>query len=110
MRLATCLLLLASCLVLAACGERAPEEEGAAAEPAGATEGAASGEGTTSLGPISDDLTQKPEIPKPTGDPPTELRTEDIVEGEGPRAKRGETVQMQYVGVAWSTGEQFDAS
>jgi peptidylprolyl isomerase len=107
MRLATCLLLLlAFCLALAACGERAPEEEGGE-EPAAATEPA---EGTTSIGEISTDLTQKPVIPKPSGEPPAELQTEDIVEGTGPAAKAGDTVSMQYVGNAWTTGEQFDAS
>jgi peptidylprolyl isomerase len=106
MRLLTCVLLLASCLALAACGERPPEEEGGG-EAAAATEPA---QGTTSLGEISDDLTQKPEIPKPTGDPPTTLQTEDVVEGTGPAAKAGDTVAMQYVGDSWSTGEQFDAS
>jgi peptidylprolyl isomerase len=107
MRLATCLFLLASCLAIAACGERAPEEEGAAEEPAAATEPA---QGTTSIGEISDDLTQKPAVPKPSGEPPAELQTEDVVEGTGPAAKAGDTVTMQYVGTSWSTGEQFDAS
>jgi len=108
MKLATRITLLVCCLALAACGERPAEEEAAApAEAAAETEPAG---GTTSIGEISTDLTKKPEIPKPEGDPPTELQTEDIVEGEGPAAKAGDTVQMQYVGVSWSTGQQFDAS
>ena len=78
-----------------------------ARSPRPATEPA---EGTTSIGEISTDLTQKPEIPKPSGEPPAELQTEDIVEGTGPAAKAGDTVSMQYVGNAWTTGEQFDAS
>ena len=34
----------------------------------------------------------------------------DIVKGKGPKAKAGDTLTMQYVGVAWSNGQQFDAS
>ncbi|MGH2946346.1 MAG: FKBP-type peptidyl-prolyl cis-trans isomerase [Solirubrobacteraceae bacterium] len=35
---------------------------------------------------------------------------EDIVEGKGRAAKAGSTVSVQYVGVSWSTGQEFDAS
>jgi peptidylprolyl isomerase len=34
----------------------------------------------------------------------------DVWEGEGPVAKAGDTVKVHYVGVAYSTGEEFDAS
>jgi peptidylprolyl isomerase len=110
MTAATRLIVLLCCLALVACGERAPEEESAAAEEPAAAEPAGGEGGTTTLGPISEDLTTKPEIPKPSGDPPTELVTEDVVEGTGSAAKSGDMVEMQYVGVSWSTGEQFDAS
>jgi peptidylprolyl isomerase len=53
---------------------------------------------------------KKPKIVKPQGDPPTQLVIKDIVKGTGPKAKRGDTLTMQYVGNSWSTGEQFDAS
>ncbi|MDQ3644098.1 MAG: FKBP-type peptidyl-prolyl cis-trans isomerase [Actinomycetota bacterium] len=46
----------------------------------------------------------------PEGPPPKELETEDIVEGEGEAAKAGDTLTMQYVGVSYSTGQEFDAS
>jgi len=59
---------------------------------------------------ISTDLETKPTIPRPTGEPPSELEVTDIVEGDGPAAKDGDTLQMRYVGVSHSTGEQFDAS
>ena len=59
---------------------------------------------------VSKDLKVKPAVPTPSGDPPAELRKIDIVKGKGKRAKPGDTVVVQYVGVAWSTGEQFDAS
>jgi peptidylprolyl isomerase len=53
---------------------------------------------------------EKPEVDFPGGEPPTELEISDIWEGDGPVAKPGDTVQVHYVGVAYSTGEEFDAS
>src|SRR3954466_58488 len=52
----------------------------------------------------------KPEIDFPESPPPTDIEITDIVEGEGPEAAAGATVQVHYVGVAHSTGEEFDAS
>jgi peptidylprolyl isomerase len=59
---------------------------------------------------ISTDLSTKPEVPVPEGEPPTELQTTDVVEGDGPEAQEGDSVTVQYVGVNYSNGEQFDAS
>jgi peptidylprolyl isomerase len=59
---------------------------------------------------ISKDTSKKPKIVTPEGDPPAELMTRDIVRGKGPKARPGDRLTMQYVGVSWSTGEQFDAS
>jgi peptidylprolyl isomerase len=56
------------------------------------------------------DTTTKPVIPKPSGSPPRRLEKQDIVKGKGPAAKPGDTVTVQYVGVAFSTGDEFDAS
>jgi hypothetical protein len=53
---------------------------------------------------------EKPEIDFPEGPVPTELVITDLIEGDGPEAKAGDTVSTHYVGVAWSTGEEFDAS
>ena len=53
---------------------------------------------------------EKPEVDFPGGEPPTELEISDIWEGDGAVAKAGDTVQVHYVGVAYSTGEEFDAS
>ena len=36
--------------------------------------------------------------------------TRDIVKGKGAVAKECKTVTMQYVGIAYSTGKEFDAS
>jgi peptidylprolyl isomerase len=52
----------------------------------------------------------KPDVTIPEGPPPSELVVEDLTVGDGPEAAAGERVEVHYVGVAWSTGEQFDAS
>jgi peptidylprolyl isomerase len=59
---------------------------------------------------ISKDLKTKPEIPKPSGKPPKRLVIKDIVKGTGKTAKAGDVVSVQYVGVDFKTGKQFDAS
>jgi peptidylprolyl isomerase len=52
----------------------------------------------------------KPEIDFPDGPAPADLEITDIWEGDGPQAKAGDRVKVHYVGVAYSTGEEFDAS
>jgi peptidylprolyl isomerase len=62
-------------------------------------------------GSISKDLKTKPSIPKPSATkPPKQLVVKDIVKGTGKTAKPGSAVTVQYVGVDYKTGEQFDAS
>ena len=53
---------------------------------------------------------EKPEIDPPDGPPPADLEITDLTEGDGPEAAAGQTVNVHYVGVAHSTGEEFDAS
>ncbi len=52
----------------------------------------------------------KPDVGPITGEPPAELLIEDIVEGTGEEAKPGQQVSVHYVGVAFSSGKEFDAS
>ena len=54
--------------------------------------------------------TEKPEVQIPDGDPTYQLEVEDLVVGEGEEAAAGHLVEVHYVGVAWSDGNQFDAS
>jgi len=56
------------------------------------------------------DQRSRPEIDFPEGEPPAELSAVDEVVGEGAEATAGSTVTAHYVGVAYSTGEEFDAS
>jgi peptidylprolyl isomerase len=53
---------------------------------------------------------ERPRIEKPEGDIPFELVVEDLVVGDGDEATKGSKVAVHYVGVAFSTGEEFDAS
>ncbi|WP_109508282.1 FKBP-type peptidyl-prolyl cis-trans isomerase [Nocardioides speluncae] len=52
----------------------------------------------------------KPEIDFPDFDPPADLVVTDETTGDGDEATSGSTVTVHYVGVAHSTGEEFDAS
>jgi peptidylprolyl isomerase len=52
----------------------------------------------------------KPTITKPPGKEPTKLVVKDIKVGTGPAAKPGDNVSVQYVGVSYTNGRQFDAS
>ena len=56
------------------------------------------------------DTSTKPVIPKPTGTPPRKLIEQDIVKGNGPAAKAGDTVTVNYVGMNFSNGQEFDSS
>ena len=54
---------------------------------------------------------EKPSVEVPADQPPSyQLEIEDLVTGEGEEATAGQVVEVHYVGVSWSTGEQFDAS
>jgi peptidylprolyl isomerase len=61
-------------------------------------------------GSANTDTSTKPVVEVPDGAPPTELETTDLVEGDGAEAKEGDTVSMQYVGVNYSDGSEFDSS
>jgi peptidylprolyl isomerase len=44
------------------------------------------------------------------GEPPTELVVEDLVVGDGAEATAGDAVRVNYVGVDWQSGQEFDSS
>lgn len=52
----------------------------------------------------------KPTVEVPAGPAPDELVVEDIEEGDGAEAESGDTVSVNYVGVLYENGEEFDAS
>lgn len=60
------------------------------------------------------DLATKPDLvtvlPDDRGDPPTQLQTDDLVDGEGAQAQPGDRLTVEFVGASWASGRQFDAT
>jgi peptidylprolyl isomerase len=52
----------------------------------------------------------KPKVTVPKGAPPKKLEEKELTKGSGAEAKAGNEVTVQYVGVGYKSGEQFDAS
>jgi peptidylprolyl isomerase len=92
-------LVLVAALVAAGCGGDGKES---AATPTATAKATAT--------PDNTDVTKKPTVTVPDELPPDQLQIKDIVKGKGRAAKKGDKVTVQYVGVAWSTGVEFDAS
>ncbi|MDQ1011792.1 FKBP-type peptidyl-prolyl cis-trans isomerase [Streptomyces sp. V4I23] len=51
-----------------------------------------------------------PSITVPKKDAPAKLVSNYIIEGTGPAVKASDTVAVQYKGVLWKTGKEFDSS
>jgi peptidylprolyl isomerase len=51
-----------------------------------------------------------PVVVFPAPEPPAGLKVDEIVEGEGPMVRRGDTVTVNYHGVVWGGDEPFDSS
>jgi peptidylprolyl isomerase len=60
--------------------------------------------------PTSGPLSSKPNVPATSGAAPKTLVTKEIIKGTGPEAKPGESVTVNYVGVLFHGGKEFDAS
>lgn len=103
------LLALGAALLPAACGDD-EEDGGGSGQSAEQTQETAPEPTPSEAREALKDTSVKPELPKPSGSPPRRLETEDVVKGKGPAAKAGDDVVVQYVGVTFSTGEEFDAS
>jgi peptidylprolyl isomerase len=52
----------------------------------------------------------KPKVEVPKGPPPKKLVIKDLEKGKAPSAKAGDELTVEYVGVDYKTGKQFDAS
>jgi peptidylprolyl isomerase len=87
-------------IALAGCGSKKQDSGGGGAQAV---------PGVT-LPPQDSDINVKPVIPKPVGQPPASLQARDVLQGKGKPAESGDTLTVQYVGVSWSTGQQFDSS
>jgi peptidylprolyl isomerase len=89
---------------LSACGgsSKAP---GVQTAPSG---GSTSATQTTASVPPA--LSRQPTVSVPKGAPPTHLVVKDLITGNGTTATAGKTVTVNYVGVLYNTGKQFDSS
>src|SRR3954447_15824072 len=94
------ILLALACAALVVAGCRSDKEQQASSTPeASATPSATSTPAAT-----------KPAITVPKGKAPKKLVIKDLKVGSGPAAKLGQNVKVQYVGVSFKNGRQFDAS
>ena len=96
-RLTPIVALIALALLVAGCGDDD--------STTGSTE--AGGESATEAG---GGQKTKPKVTVPEGAPPKKLEIEDIEEGSGAEAKAGDEVSVNYVGVNYKSGKEFDAS
>jgi FKBP-type peptidyl-prolyl cis-trans isomerase len=113
-RRATPAILAAAALALTACGSKAP---GVTPAPsAGPTAGSSTPPPTTTAAPTAttpkppSPLSKKPVVKVPSGPPPGKLVTKDLIPGTGAAAKTGSTVTVNYVGVLYKGGKEFDSS
>jgi peptidylprolyl isomerase len=70
----------------------------------------AAGASTTAKTPTSGPLAKEPVVRPPAGAAPTKLVVKDMIVGTGPQAKAGQPVTVNYVGVLFHGGKEFDAS
>ncbi len=92
-------------LAIAGCGSSSSSSSSGGGE---LTESSSSSSATVSG--VSTDLKKRPTIEVPSGPPPKKLESVEIVEGTGAEAKAGDTITVQYDGVDYKTGKEFDAS
>ena len=52
----------------------------------------------------------EPTVTVPSGSPPTQLESTDLITGTGPAAKAGDTITVQYVLATYSSGKVVQAS
>jgi peptidylprolyl isomerase len=67
-------------------------------------------ETATAKTPTSGPLSKEPKVTPPSGAPPAKLVVKDLVAGTGAEAKLGQSITVNYVGVLYHGGKQFDAS
>ena len=65
---------------------------------------------STATTPTSGPLSKEPKVTPPSGPAPTKLVTKEIIAGTGAEAKAGESVTVNYVGILYKGGKEFDAS
>lgn len=104
-RMQRLLLIVGACLVLVVAGCGSDDSSTTSDSTAASTEEAEAPQETE-----SSKKKTKPKVTVPNGAPPKQLETKDLEEGTGATAKAGDVVSVQYVGVNYKTGKEFDAS
>ena len=101
-------------LGLAACGGSKKAPGVVQAPSSGATQVAAAPTTPTTTTPAAvkppPQLAKEPVVTVPSGAAPDHLVVKDLIKGTGKTAASGATVTVNYVGVNYKTGKQFDAS
>jgi peptidylprolyl isomerase len=92
-------LLACAALALAGCGGSGGSSSGESTATSGETTSAEAGGEKT-----------KPKVTVPKGAPPKKLVVKEIEAGSGAEAKSGDEVTVQYVGVNYKNGKEFDSS
>jgi peptidylprolyl isomerase len=95
-KLPIALLALCAALAFAGCG-------GSSDSSTGSTE-------STSTSTSEPAAKTKPKVSVPKGAPPKQLEVKELEEGSGAEAKSGDKVTVQYVGVNYKNGKEFDSS
>lgn len=90
-------------LVVTGCGD----DDDSATEASGAT---TTGSPSAEPADASGGEKTKPKVTIPKDSPPKQLGVKDLEEGSGAEAKAGDEVSVQYVGVGYESGEEFDSS
>jgi peptidylprolyl isomerase len=104
-RMQRLLLIVGACLVLVVAGCGSDDSSTTSDSTAASTEEAEAPQETE-----SSKKKTKPKVTVPNGAPPKQLETKDLEEGTGATAKAGDVVSVQYVGVNYKNGKEFDAS
>lgn len=115
-RTITALATLAAALVIAGCGSSGSSGSSTigvnnqnSADQTLAKAGATASS-TSATTPTSGPLSKEPHITPPAGPAPSKLVTKDLIVGSGTEAKAGQSVTVNYVGVLYKGGTEFDAS
>lgn len=105
------LLIIAACLalVVAGCGGDSSSTSSSSSSttnsPSSTSEEEGGGNSSLENGSFA-----KPQVKVPKGPPPKKLVEREIRKGSGATAKTGDEVTVQYVGVGYESGQEFDSS
>jgi peptidylprolyl isomerase len=97
-------------LIVALCAALALAVAGCGGSDDDTSSTGATSEATTEQSGGDTNLKAKPKVTVPDGPAPKKLEEVEIVEGDGPEAKSGDEVTVQYVGVGYDSKEEFDSS